>query len=104
MVQDAFDRYVFEGLMPDVVGHDRRPVAFIVYLHLYRLASQQAHWTVRASHQTIADATGLSRSTVQSALGHLQTRQLIVSSREHPTAVPMHKVMQPWTRFGRSKS
>ena len=29
------DRYVLETLMPDLVGHDRRPAAFIVYLALW---------------------------------------------------------------------
>ncbi|MFL5327347.1 MAG: helix-turn-helix domain-containing protein [Gemmataceae bacterium] len=101
MIQLSFDAYVFEGLLPDIVGHDRRPSSFIVYLHLYRHASGQSNWSVRASHQSIADATGLSRSAVQSALAHLQKRQLIVTSRAHPTAVPVHRVQRPWTRFGR---
>jgi len=30
----AFDDYVTDVLMRDLVGHDRRPVAFLVYLWL----------------------------------------------------------------------
>ncbi|SFC08052.1 hypothetical protein [Massilia yuzhufengensis] len=32
--QSTLDAYVFEVLMPDLIGHDRRPAAFIVYLFL----------------------------------------------------------------------
>lgn len=100
MEQIALDAFVLDGLMPDLIGHDRRPAALVVYLLLYRRAVRQG-WSVRLSHQAIADATGLSRSAVQDALAHLQRRQLIVSSRATPTAVPLHKVLRPWTRLGR---
>jgi DNA-binding GntR family transcriptional regulator len=56
------------------------------------------------SHQSIAAATGLSRSAVQSALAHLERRQLIATSRAHATAVPLHRVLRPWLRLGRKKS
>ena len=104
MIQIALDAYVLDGLLPDLIGHDRRPAAFAVYLHLYRHASGQSNWSVRCSHESIARATGLSRSTVQSSLAHLQRRQLVASSRGHPTAVPVHRVLRPWTRLLRSKA
>ena len=104
MVQLALDAYIIDGLMPDLIGHDRRPGSFVVYLHLYRRAAENANWSVRASHQAIADATGLSRSAVQAALAHLQKRQLIATTRTHPTAMPLHKVLRPWTRLGRTKA
>jgi hypothetical protein len=104
MVQATFDAYVLDSLLPDLVGHDRRLSSFIVYLHLYHRASQRANWSVRSSHQAIAVATGLSRSSVQSALMHLQSRQLIATSRAHPTAVPLHRVLRPWLRFKGQKS
>jgi hypothetical protein len=103
MPQIAIEAYVIDCLLPDLVGHDRLLSSFIVYLFLYRQASQHADWSVRLSHQSIASATGLSRSAVQGALAHLQKRQLIASSRAHPTAVPMHRVQRPWLRLG-SKS
>src|SRR6516164_325128 len=99
MIQITLDAYVLDGLLPDLVGHDRRLSSFVVYLYLYRHASQHASWSVRMSHQSIAIATGLSRSAVQSALGHLQGRQLIATSRAHPTAVPLHRVLRPWLRL-----
>lgn len=30
------DAYIVETLMPDLVGHDRQPSAFLVYLYLWR--------------------------------------------------------------------
>ena len=103
MTEAALDPYLLDGLMPDLVGHDRRPGSFIIYLYLYRQASLHANWSVRMSHQSIATATGLSRSAVQSALAHLQSRQLFASSRAHPTAVPLHRILRPWLRLNRKK-
>ena len=99
MIQVTLDAYVIDCLLPGLVGHDRRLSSFIIYLYLYRQASQQVNWSVRMSHQSIASATGLSRSAVQSALAHLQGRQLIATSRAHATAVPLHRVLRPWLRL-----
>ena len=99
MPQIAIDAYVIDSLMPDLVGHDGRPAAFVVYMHLYRQAAEQPQWSVRLSHQAIASATGLSRSAVQAALAHLQKRQLLATTRAHPTAVPLHRVLRPWLRL-----
>lgn len=104
MTQIPLDAYVLDCLLPDLVGHDRRSSSFIIYLYLYRHASQQSNWSIRMSHQSIATATGFSRSAVQSALAHLQDRQLVATSRAHPTAVPLHRVLRPWLRLGRSKT
>ena len=103
MIQITIDAYLLDCLLPDLVGHDRRLSSFVIYLFLYRQASQQANWSVRMSHQSIATATGLSRSAVQ-ALAHLQKRQLVATSRAHPTAVPLHRVLRPWLRLNRQKS
>ena len=99
MIQITLDAYLLDCLLPDLVGHDRRSSSFIIYLYLYRHASEQVNWSVRMSHQSIATSTGFSRSAVQSALAHLQTRQLIATSRAHPTAVPLHRVLRPWSRL-----
>jgi hypothetical protein len=103
MAEVTLDAYLIDCLLPDLVGHDRSLSSYVVYLYLYRQASQQTNWSVRMSHQSIASATGLSRSAVQSALSHLQNRQLIATSRAHPTAVPLHRVQRPWLRLSRKK-
>ena len=101
MATISLDSYVIDSLMPDLIGHDRKPAALVVYLCLHRRASERPHASVRLSHQAIADATGLSRSAVQSALAHLNARQLVTTSRSAPTAVPLHRVLRPWMRLSR---
>jgi hypothetical protein len=54
--------------------------------------------SVRASHQNIADDTGVSKSGVQTALRHLNRRKLVRSVRETQTATPEHFVLRPWRR------
>src|SRR5262245_32066615 len=102
MVGIPLDSYVLDCLLPDLVGNDRRQTSFIVYLYLYRRSAEKS-WSFRASHQSIATATWLSRSAVQIALAHLQTRHLISTARSHPTAVPLHRVLRPWLRLNRKK-
>lgn len=92
------DPYVLDTLMPDLVGHDRKPAAFVVYLCLWRRSRAGFSEPVRLSHQQLADATGLSRSAVQEALRWLQRRQLVESRRASPTAIPAHFVRRPWRR------
>jgi CRP-like cAMP-binding protein len=93
----TIDAYVMETLMPDLVLHDRQPSAFLVYLHLcYRSAGRQA--PVRASHQDMVDATGLSKSAVQAAIRALARRRLIRSTRQTATAIPEYTVLRPWRR------
>lgn len=97
MAELTLDTHVIDAVLPDLIGHDRRPAAFAVYLCLLRRAAAPA-WSVRMSHQALSHATGLSRSAVQSALAHLNRRQLVLSQRAHATAVPLHTVARPWTR------
>src|SRR5205823_5434598 len=47
---------------------DRKPAAFVVYLHLYGEAARNKWRRISASVRTIADATGISKSAVQAAL------------------------------------
>src|SRR5215510_1360666 len=97
------DAMLIDAVMPDLIGHDRKPAAFIVYLYLARRSFDQPDWSVKISHQTLARATGLSRSAVQSALAHLNRRQLVISSRTTPTSFPLHKVQRPWLRLARGR-
>ncbi|HZS17819.1 MAG TPA: helix-turn-helix domain-containing protein [Candidatus Udaeobacter sp.] len=90
------DDYVLDVLMRDLIAHDQKPAAYLVYLHLYSQAVRQ-HWKpIPASLRAIADATGLSKSAVQTALAHLRRRQLIATTAEHVTATPRHRVLRHW--------
>jgi hypothetical protein len=91
------DPYVVDTLMPDLVGHDHRPSAFIVYLFFLRRCTPQPDGVYRASLAQVAEATGLSRRAVQDAIAHLRRRKLLGVSAEAPTAVPAYEVRQPWT-------
>lgn len=94
----SFDAYVIDVLMPDLVGHDRRPAAFVVYLFLLRQAAKTRRDTVAVSLQTIAAKTGLSKSTVQTALRHLRRRKLVDPSLIATVTSPVRRVMRPWVR------
>lgn len=98
MRQVRLDAYVFETLMPDLVLHDRQPSAFLVYLHLSYCSAGRRGTRVRASHQQIADAAGLSKSAVQGAIRTLARRKLLRSIRQAATAVPEYIVLRPWRR------
>ena len=90
------DDYVIDVLMRDIVGHDRQPAAYLVYLYLYGRAARQRWRPVAASLRTLADETGLSKSAVQTALELLRRRELIESESDHATAVPEHRVLRHW--------
>jgi DNA-binding MarR family transcriptional regulator len=92
------DDYVLDVLMPDLVGHDHQPAAFLVYLHLYRAAERLRWRSVSSSLRQIAEGTGLSKSAVQIALATLRRRQLVDSTRAHATARPQHRVLRHWRR------
>jgi DNA-binding MarR family transcriptional regulator len=92
------DDYVLDVLMRDLVGHDRQPAAYLVYVYLYGRAARNKWTPVLASLRDLADATGLSKSAVQTALANLRRRELIVTSAVHATAIPRHRVLRHWRK------
>jgi hypothetical protein len=95
------DPYVVDTLMQDLVGHDHRPSAFIVYLYFLRQCARQADGVYRASLAQIAEGTGLSRRAVQDAIALLRRRKLLGVTAAAPTAVPEYAVRQPWSETRR---
>src|SRR5437879_11709779 len=91
------DDYVFDVLMRDLIGHDQQPAAYLVYLYLYGQAARKNWKRVVASVRTLADATGLSKSAIQTALANLRRRELIVTTRDQATANPRHRVIRHWS-------
>lgn len=98
MARVTLDAYVIDVLMPDLVGHDRRPAAFLVYLFLLRQSIHSSEGTVAISLQTIATRTGLSKSSVQAALRHLKRRQLLDPTVAATVTHPARRVLRPWVR------
>jgi len=89
------DPYVMETLLPDLVGHDRAPSAFLVYLKLWHAAGGPGR-RIEISLSSLAVETGLSKSSVQAALRRLTKRGLVTSRRAGPTAVPLYLILAPW--------
>jgi hypothetical protein len=89
---------VVDVLLPDLVGHDRRPAAFLVYLFLLRHAAKSKRDSVSISLQTIATKTGLSKSTVQAAIRHLRRRELLDPRLQATAGDPVRRVIRPWSR------
>jgi len=82
--------------MRDLVGHDRSPSAFLVYLHLWSRTAGRKEKSHRVSHQMIANATGLSKSAVQTGMRRLLRRRLVRIHRDSATAVPEYTIVRPW--------
>lgn len=98
MGQTVLDSYIVESLMPDLVGHDRLPSAFLVYLFLWHEAGRTSRLTVEMSHRAIAEGTGLSKRIVQTAIHHLIRRKLLIADRASITAIPRYTIGRPWIR------
>ena len=92
------DDYVVSTLMRDLVGHDRRPSAYLVYVYLAWLAERGGADALRVSLRELAEGTGLSKRSVQSAIAWLRRRRLVGASRESMTAIPEYRVLRPWAR------
>jgi DNA-binding MarR family transcriptional regulator len=93
-----FDPYLLDSLMPDLVGHDRQPSAFLVYLYLSHRVTRARARGVAASLQELAADTGLSKSAVQAGLRRLVQRRLLRVEKAARTAVPVYTVLRPWIR------
>ena len=88
----AVDAYVVDTLMPDLVGHDRRPSAFLVYLYLWRQTDGGTPPSGPRSLATVAELTGLSKRSVQAAVATLEKRGLVRVRRTSATAVPVTSI------------
>jgi len=91
----SFDDYVIDVLMRDLVGHDRRPTSFLLYLWL---DAEQARrdGPVQVSYLELAESIGVSKSSAQVAVNWLVRRKLLAISKENVTATPCYTVQKPW--------
>lgn len=97
----SFEEYVVEVLMRDLVGHDRKPVCFLVYLWL-AAEEQKRGRSVQISYQDLAESVGVSKSSAQSAVAWLARRKLLEMTKETATATPTYKALTPWKRDARN--
>jgi len=91
----SLDDYVVDVLMRDLVGHDRKPASFLVYVWM---SAEQARnrAAIQVSYQQLAESVGLSKSSAQAAVRWLLRRKLLTASKENATAVPQYTVRRPW--------
>jgi hypothetical protein len=94
----SLDDYVVDVLMRDLVGHDRRPVCFLVYLWL---ASEHGRrgGAIETSYREIAEGIGVSKSSVQGAVSWLVRRKLLGVNKASVTATPCYTVLCPWRKI-----
>ena len=98
MLHIGIDQYVIDTLMPDLVGHDHSPSAFLVYLFLWSQLYRTEQRRLAISLQQIAEGTGLSKSAVQAGTRVLQRRRLVAVTRKSQTAIPEYELVRHWVR------
>ena len=99
----TLDDYIIDVLLRDLVGHDRRPVSFLVYLWL-AAEQRRRDGAVRISYQELAESVGVSKSSAQAAVSWLVRRKLLAASKENATATPQYTVLSPWRDAARRGS
>ena len=92
----SLDPYITDTLMRDLLGHDRAPSAFALYLWLWRQTRGLGKPVLGISLQRMASETGLSKSSVQNALRRLKRRRLVAVRRNGPTQACHYEVLEPW--------
>lgn len=92
------DDYVTDTLMRDLVGHDKKPVCFLVYLWL-AAEQQRRDEAVQISYQELAESIGVSKSSAQTAVSWLVRRKLLTVSKANVTATPVYKAQTPWRSY-----
>ena len=96
----AIDDYILDTLMRDLVGHDHRPAAYLVYVWLCGEQHRRPD-PLRISFQELAESTGLSRSAAQSAVAWLKRRKLLSAAKSNATDIPTYTIHTPWQRKAR---
>jgi hypothetical protein len=99
----SLDDYVVDVLMRDLVGHDRRPASFLVYVWLTAEQGRR-QGAVQVSYQELAESIGISKSSAQAAVSWLVRRKLLAVSKENATAIPRYSVRSPWRDTARGVS
>jgi hypothetical protein len=94
----AIDEYVVDVLLPDLVGHDRSPGSFLVYVVLWTELYRTSQRRIAMSLRDLADRTGLSKSAVQASVRILKRRGLVTIVKPSSTAVPEYELVRHWLR------
>jgi DNA-binding MarR family transcriptional regulator len=98
MKRYSIDAYVLDVLLPDLVGHDRKPAAFLVFLCLLCASERGSTTSVTISLQELAVRTGLAKSTIQAAIRHLKRRGLLDAAVAASTTRPVRRIKRSWVK------
>jgi hypothetical protein len=82
-------------LVRDLLGHDHKPVSFLVYLWV-AAEQQRRGGEVSVSYRDMAESIGVSKSSAQAAVAWLLKRKLLAVHRESVTATPAYTAREPW--------
>jgi len=96
----VLDDYIIDVLMRDLVGHDRKPVCFLVYLWL-AVEQTRRETEVRVSYEEMAESIGISKSSAQAAVRWLLKRRLLAVKKQTVTSTPCYTVRSPWREGAR---
>jgi DNA-binding transcriptional ArsR family regulator len=99
----TFDGYIIDTLMRDLISHERKPSAFVLFLYMWARTSGMRQRKLTVSLHELADGTGLSKSAVQAGLRLLKRRKLVRAERESVTAKPHYYLLAPWRRKAKSR-
>jgi hypothetical protein len=91
----SISKYVCDTLMRELVGRDRRPASFLVYIWLLA-EEQRRQGIVSISYAELAEKIGIAKSTAQSAIGWLRRRKLVATTKASATATPAYRTQAPW--------
>jgi DNA-binding transcriptional MocR family regulator len=91
----TFDHYVLDTLMRDLVGHDHKPVSFLVYLWI-AAEQERRGGEVCVSYREMAESIGVSKSSAQAAVTWLVKRKLLAAHKQNATATPAYTARAPW--------
>ncbi|HWF11992.1 MAG TPA: helix-turn-helix domain-containing protein [Bryobacteraceae bacterium] len=90
------DPWLIDVLMRDLVAHSHSSAAFLVYLQLYRHTHGAGRESIPMSLAVLAELSGISKRSVQTAVAHLIERRLVRRRAARPTAIPVYVVLTPW--------
>ena len=99
----TFDDYVLDTLMRDLVGHDHKPVSFLVYLWI-AAEQERRGGEVCVSYRDMAESIGVSKSSAQAAVAWLVKRKLLAARKDNATAIPAYTACTPWREAARKLS
>ena len=98
----TFDPYVLDVLMPDLVGHEHSPSAFLIYVYLSHRIEAAGGRAVQLSYATMALDTGLRASPRSAPSPCSSAGNWSASPALSRTSVPSYLVLRPWAARKRS--